>query len=337
MKKSSPFPLFYFLAPGFLAQNQNNISPETFTNLQCKTGFICVDLNLEWAKTQTNDIERDISFGNCKYADISRFSDTSSNPDYNTFCIPWETKNKTSFWVDCGADLTVEDEYDENLNVWFRFLVYSIEIKVNTLQRLPDGSFSDIVTVENPIYVQPASCRYQSKGYIMGQSEWIYVPQAVEEEEPNHGEGDFTMTFFVGGDDKCEYEVQDMKTTAPVWMCIFAYNITDPNIVIIINKIWATPTTNPNANPSKVYFDGGCSFSDKVHDNTEGEHDLREVVKTAVPLSAPERFAGFPTMNYHVDVEICMTGECGVPCETLAEGRTALGRSIFPDIDLRKF
>jgi len=70
------------------------------------------------------------------------------------------------------------------------------------------------------------------------------------------------------------------------------------------------------------------------HDNSEGEHDLREVVKTAVPLSAPERFAGFPTMNYHVDVEICMTGECGVPCETLAEGRTALGRSIFPDIDL---
>ena len=87
-----------------------------------------------------------------------------------------------------------------------------------------------------------------------------------------------------------------------------------------------------------LHFDGGCSFSDKVHDNTGeegGGHDLKEVVKTAVPLSAPERFAGFPTMNYHVDVEICMTGDCGVPCETLAEGRTAFGRSIFPNVDLR--
>lgn len=29
-----------------------------------------------------------------------------------------------------------------------------------------------------------------------------------------------------------------------------------------------------------------------------------------------------------------MTGDCGVPCETLAEGRTAFGRSIFPNVDL---
>ena len=87
----------------------------------------------------------------------------------------------------------------------------------------------------------------------MGQTEWVYVPEAVEEEEPSHGEGTFSMSFFVGGDDRCESEIQDMLQTAPVWMCIFAYNMTDPDIVIIINKIWATPTTNPNDTPSKVY------------------------------------------------------------------------------------
>ena len=130
MKKIIPFPLAFLhsvLAQNALETRPN--SPETFNNIECRTGFICVDLNLDWANAQTDNIERDLTFGKCKLSEIPNFqSNVSSN--YMTYCAPWESNRKT--WGDCGAELTVEDVFDENLNVWFRFLVYSITAKLNT-------------------------------------------------------------------------------------------------------------------------------------------------------------------------------------------------------------
>ena len=93
------------------------------------------------------------------------------------------------------------------------------------------------------------------------------------------------------------------------------------------------PSSNPDHPTNRVYFDGACHFErdalghniDFGSDTFASGHSKNEAQATVISLGIPEAFAGFNTMNYHLDISVCMTeAECPEKCE---DALSSLGRS----------
>ena len=55
--------------------------------------------------------------------------------------------------------------------------------------------------------------------------------------------------------------------------CIVLSGITDPTIKIVVNRVWATPGSDPNNPINKVYFNQACWFGDEDHENSDSTED----------------------------------------------------------------
>ena len=284
-----------------------NFSIDFFNNLECLPGYACFDTDKALMKNASS--ETDFKVRNCKDKGILVFE----NQTTEKYCLPWGMKD-----YDCG-EIGVYD-VDENI----RYLTFDFDVVFDTRFKIDDDKFSPVVTTSEKIVIQPFKCTYQSKGNMLARDIWSYIPNQVVAEDPLNGLGNFETEFFMTMDKTCQEKSSSISPTQPLYMCIIIVDIEEPDVKIVAKKIWATPGSDPDHEMNRVYFDGACHFERDAlgHDIDFGSdtfatgHSKNEATATVVALGVPEKFDGYNTMNYHLDISVCMTeAECPEECE----------------------
>ena len=289
-----------------------------YSNLQCYTGMLCVDVDLELASAFTDNIENDFYFESCQTTQLVEFNTTLLTQPSNitTYCITWAREDITDATTrNCG----LVDSYSEGD---FAKINYTVNSFLDSKFKTGDNSFSNIVTFDQKIFVQPLNCSYTAQGNILSRNSWMYIPTDQAEEVPETGSGSFNVTFFMSQDEECETELAAMDPSKSMIMCITLSGISDPTIKIVVNRVWATPGSDPNHAINKIYFDQACWFGDEDHDTGDGaavEHDVTEKIVTPIDLGRPSKFNGYPSINYHLDIEIAMNADKFPSCQEVEE------------------
>lgn len=186
-----------------------------YSNLQCYTGMLCVDVDLSLASQFTNNINSDFFFEDCNSQQLTQFNTTSlTQPSNKTaFCINW-AREDISTLNNCGQVVSyIKDD--------FAMINYTINSYLDSKFRIGQtNSFSNIVTFDQKIFVQPLTCVYTAQGGILARSEWMYIPTVMQEEEPESGSGEFDVAFFMSQDETCETELERMDPSRAMIMCI---------------------------------------------------------------------------------------------------------------------
>ena len=66
--------LLTILLQNSLSQTTAQSNPQSlavFSNLQCKRGWMCIDLDTTEAQKYTDNLKRDLSFGTCSYESVN--------------------------------------------------------------------------------------------------------------------------------------------------------------------------------------------------------------------------------------------------------------------------
>ena len=262
---------------------------------------MCVDVDYSIAGLISKDIDANLNFNECKGSDL-----TKTETSYNVFEF-CSTIYPLPQDKDCGVQLERLESQSEIIEE--SHLVYSIEASILDTRKFENETLLTPKNNKDTRYFQTLECRYQNKGFITADVTWNFEDEKTKKSEVQSGSSDFKVEVLVSGSSQCDSPLNAESPPKVIFICIMLKEISDPSIVITIENIWGTGSSNSAGLPKIEYLSDGCSFSDSEHEGATGEHDLSEVITAAIPIK-PQLVKGANTMHYHTNISICMEPAC---------------------------
>ena len=301
-----------------------------FSHLECSKNSICITINHLQVQEFTDDFSS-LSFNNCSIQNLNR---KLSNRTHTIICLDL-------FGDECAARMKSSDsssEFENQAEDVQKYLIFSVEATLLMTKKWLSEPVQTHLTNRDPRIFQNFECHFRSKGFITAGSSWFFEDRKTESATPKSGSGNFEVGVLVSGDRTCGSALSSKNLPETIFVCITVFNITDPTVVITIDGIWGTKTSNENGIPYIEYLENGCSF----RDDHEIQHLNKKDLRAIVPIS-PQLLKGASTMHYHVNVSLCMTASClrencdfpknlrgrvhGLPIQL---GRSSSGELILP-------
>ena len=212
-----------------------------FSHLECSKNSICITINHLQVQEFTDDLSS-LSFNNCSVQTLNR---KLSNRTHTIICLDL-------FGNECAASMRTSQsssEFDNRAEGVEKYLIFSVEATLLVTKKWLSEPVQTHLTNRDPKILQSLECHFKSKGFIIADSSWFFEDRKTEAAKPKSGSGNFDVGVLVSGDRDCGSALSSKSLPDSIFVCITVFNMTDPTVVITIDGIWGTKTSNENGNP----------------------------------------------------------------------------------------
>ena len=182
-------------------------------NLECGSGFLCVDINLEVVELFTNFTERDLTLNGCRHKFLTTkiINDTWIKycPNYSDFC-----ENSINIGRSAADSVRTNGDY----------LIFFVDLEIKHTRQWENETLVTPYNNRDTILVQTLECHFKKKGGLIATTSWLFQDAKSKKGDVQNGSGNFTVKVLVSESSDCLYPLNTEQPPDIIFICVIINN-----------------------------------------------------------------------------------------------------------------